>query len=159
MHRILQLLPEIAVGERQNFVRRTVTKAGYDESVAAELLALTGHPEMQFLFAAGGLSEVPIMAPIGELGITISGRIDRLILRANEIIAVDYKTDRNWPSAASAIRPEYLLQMASYQSALKGIHPGQMVRCAILWTAAPALMDIPDPLLAQALVHNGVARP
>ncbi len=159
MHRILQLLPEIAVGEQKSFVHRIVIRAGYDESVALELLALTGHPELQYLFAAGGLSEVPIMASIGELGITISGRIDRLILRASEIVAVDYKTDRNWPSAASAIRPEYLLQMAAYQSALKGIHPGQMVRCAILWTAAPALMDIPDVLLAQMLLHNGVAHP
>jgi hypothetical protein len=33
------------------------------------------------------------------------------------------------------------------------------IRCMILWTAAPILMEIPDIVLEQALDHNPVDRP
>ncbi len=157
-HRILQLLPEIADGERSTFISRTVKAAGHEHALAQELIALAGRPELSELFDSGGLSEVPIRAELEGWDHPISGRIDRLILRPSEILAVDFKTDRSWPSAPGAISPAYLVQMAAYGRALKAIHPGMNVRCAILWTAAPLLMSIPDIVLEQALDHNPVGR-
>jgi ATP-dependent helicase/nuclease subunit A len=158
-HRILQLLPEIAAGDRQAFVGRTVKNAGYDGSVAREIMSLVERPELAEIFESNGLSEVPIRANLADLGGSISGRIDRLILREAEIIAVDFKTDRNWPSTAADVKADYLVQMAAYSKSLKAIHPGTIIRCAILWTAAPQLMDLPDILLEQALDHIRVERP
>ncbi len=159
LHGILQLLPDVPLEKRQEFVRRRVRKAGHDETAAAALLALIERPELRDVFSADGLSEIPIVADIKELGRTISGRIDRLILRQHEIVVVDYKTDRDWPSVPGLIKDHYLLQMAAYGAALRGIYPGTGVRCAFLWTEAPLFMEIPDALLAGALHHNGVAQP
>jgi ATP-dependent helicase/nuclease subunit A len=159
MHRVLQLLPGVAAGERRIFIRNAVIKAGHDEALARELTALAERPELAELFDGDGISEVPIRAELTRQSLSISGRIDRLILREAEILAVDYKTDRGWPPAPAAIKPDYLVQMAAYGIALKAIHPGMKIRCMILWTAAPILMEIPDIVLEQALDHNPVDRP
>ncbi len=158
MHKILQLIPDVPSTKRRDFVQRMVKKAGHDESTARELVTLIEKPDLCDVFSPAGLSEIPIIAEIPKIG-TISGRIDRLILLPDEIIAVDYKTDGDWPSTPELVDPSYLLQMAAYQSALRVIHPGMAVRCAILWTAAPLFMEIPDSLLAQALNHIGVGGP
>lgn len=152
IHRILQLMPDVASDIRPALVGKMVVKAGHEESLGDEILALIQHPELAMLFTADGLSEVPIMADLKAHGLKLSGRIDRLILGKSEITAIDYKTDRNWPDSPDAVKPDYLLQMAAYAAALKAIHPGMTVRCAILWTAAPKLMPIPDMLLEQALL-------
>lgn len=157
MHRILQLLPDVPLGKRQDFVRKMVSNAGHDEGTASEILTLVERPDLGEVFSTEGLSEVPVMAEIKSLGLTISGRIDRLILRPGETVIVDYKTDRDWPREPGFVKPDYLLQMAAYQAALKGVYPGITTRCAILWTAAPCFMVIPDSLLAEALHHNAVA--
>jgi len=159
IHRILQLLPAVPREKHEDFLRRMVSKEGYDEGTAIELATLISRPDLRHIFAAGGLSEVPIVAEIKELGRTISGRIDRLILGDDEIMIVDYKTDHDWPHAPEFVRADYLIQMAAYQAALKDIHPGMAVCCAILWTAAPLFMKLPECLLAQALHQAGVDRP
>ncbi|MGH6906476.1 MAG: double-strand break repair helicase AddA [Aestuariivirga sp.] len=159
IHRILQLLPDVPHAKRRDFVARVVKRAGYEESLATEISRLIERPDIVSLFGSDGLSEIPIMAGIAALGRRISGRIDRLILRPDEISAVDYKTDGDWPLEPASIKPEYLLQMAAYREALKDIHPGMRVRCAILWTEAPILMEIPDSLLDITLHHNSVGPP
>ena len=159
MHKVLQLLPEVPHANRRDFVRRMVKKAGHDDSTITELVTLIERLDIRDVFSADGLSEIPVVAEIKEIGLTITGRIDRLILRQNEIIIVDYKTDREWPAAPELIKSSYLLQMAAYQAALRDMHQGMAVRCAILWTAAPLFMKIPDSLLICELNHNGVPNP
>ena len=160
IHRILQALPEIDPVQRGSAIRRMVAKAGSAPALADELCVLVERPEFSALFGPDGLSEVPIMARVGGGGGTlISGRIDRLILRETEILVVDYKTDRSWPLRPEGVKPDYLAQMAAYAAALRAIHPGFPVRCAILWTSAPQLMEIPDLVLHAALNHNPVGHP
>jgi ATP-dependent helicase/nuclease subunit A len=37
--------------------------------------------------------------------------------------------------------------MSAYRSVLARIYPGKSIRCAILWTAAPALVELPARML------------
>ncbi|MBC8038283.1 MAG: double-strand break repair helicase AddA [Rhizobiales bacterium] len=157
IHRILQLLPNVPPAKRRDFVMGMIIKAGHDETAALRLLALTERSDLRDVFSTGGLSEIPVVGWIKELGRTISGRIDRLIFRQDEIVIVDYKTDRDWPAAPEFIKRSYRLQMAAYRAALRGMHSGTAVRCAILWTAAPLFMEIPDFLLEETLHHKTVA--
>lgn len=159
MHRVLQLLPDVAADGRRAFIARTVSRAGHDEALTRELVALAERPDLAWLFSPDGLSEVPIRADLPGWDRPLSGRIDRLILRGDEITAVDFKTDRIWPTTPALTKADYLVQMAAYYSALKAIHPAVKIRCAILWTAAPLLMELPDIVLQQALDHNPVGRP
>ena len=60
---------------------------------------------------------------------------------------LDYKTDRPAPTTAEAAPDAYVLQMALYRAVLRQIFPNKLVRCALLWTEAPLLVELPDARL------------
>ena len=66
------------------------------------------------------------------------------------VLAVDFKTDPVPPFAEDAVRPEYLAQLGAYRAALSRLYPGRAVSVAILWTAGPRLMRLPDALVDAA---------
>ena len=41
----------------------------------------------------------------------------------------------------------YLAQMAAYRQVLAAIYPGRTIRCCLLWTDGPSLMELPGELL------------
>jgi ATP-dependent helicase/nuclease subunit A len=151
IHRILQLIADVAPDGRAGFLSRIAARYGFGEALAAEVAALIARPHLERLFAPGGLSEVPVVAAVAELGATVSGRIDRLVIDEESVLAVDYKSDRDWPASPDAIRPEYAAQMAAYRAALAALYPGRPIRCAILWTSPALYMELPAPLLDAAL--------
>jgi ATP-dependent helicase/nuclease subunit A len=77
----------------------------------------------------------------------LSGQIDRLLVTAEEVLLVDFKTNRPAPSTPAETPEPYLRQMAAYRAALGRIYPGKTIRSAIIWTEGPRLMALPGPLL------------
>ena len=152
LHRLLQYLPDMAPEAREDYARRAIRREGFDEGLWAELQAVLKAPQFAAFFAPGGLSEVPVAARIRTLGRVISGRIDRLVVNAGEATILDYKTGRNWPETANEADPDHIRQLAAYREAVRQIYPGHIVRAAMLWTAAPKLMEIPSLMLDHALV-------
>jgi len=49
------------------------------------------------------------------------------------------------------IADAYLVQMALYRAVLAQAFPGRAIRCALLWTEAPILMEAPPGALDRAL--------
>ena len=84
---------------------------------------------------------------------TIVGQVDRLVVSDEEILVIDYKTNRPPPIEPSQVASIYLRQMALYRALLRDIFPDTPVRCALLWTDGPHLMPLPDDLLTHALDH------
>jgi ATP-dependent helicase/nuclease subunit A len=86
---------------------------------------------------------------VGELGhgTAIAGQIDRLLVTDEEVLVVDFKTNRPAPRTPAATPQPYLRQMAAYRAALGKIYPGRSIRCALLWTEEPRLMALPEELL------------
>ncbi len=70
------------------------------------------------------------------------------------MLAVDYKTNRPAPGNIEEVSPAYLAQMAAYRAVLTRIYPGRPVRCALLWTDGPRLMELPAVLLDKALASQ-----
>jgi ATP-dependent helicase/nuclease subunit A len=99
-------------------------------------------------------AEAPIVGALPN-GQSISGVIDRLLVRDDEILAIDFKTDRPPPRDAGAIPQGYVNQMAAYAVCLSGAFPGRPVRCALLWTEAPRLMAIPGERVEAAIAALG----
>ena len=95
------------------------------------------------------LREVALSAPLSG-GRILSGAIDRLIVTADEVTAIDYKSNAAVPATADAVPQGYLRQMAAYRHALRLIYPGRAVSTAILWTRARSLMKLPDSALDAA---------
>ena len=65
----------------------------------------------------------------------------------NEVMIVDYKTNRPPPQELQGVAPAYLYQLAAYALALAEIYPGRRLRAALLWTDGPRLMEIPEIIL------------
>ena len=151
IHTLLQWLPEVAPAERRMAGRAWLagTGTGLEPSAQAalldEVLAVLDHPEHAALFGPGSLAEVPVGGLIGER--LLSAQVDRLVVTGEAVTIVDYKTDRPAPSRPEAVPARYLAQMAAYRAALRLIYPGTAVRCALLWSDAPSLMLLPEPLL------------
>ena len=74
-------------------------------------------------------------------------RIDRLAVTDDEVLAIDFKTNRPPPARAEDVSTVYLAQMALYRAALSKIFPGRRIATALVWTEGPRLMRLPEPLL------------
>ena len=148
LHRLFQTLPELIPEVRAAAARRFLSRPGHGldaaarEEMIAEALAVLDHPEFAPLFGPGSRAEVPVVGTVG--GRVLSGQIDRLLVREGEVWIVDYKTNRPPPETVAGVAPAYLRQMACYRAAVRLIYPGHRVRCLLLWSDAPRLMELPE---------------
>jgi ATP-dependent helicase/nuclease subunit A len=55
------------------------------------------------------------------------------------------------PHRIEDIPPAYVGQLALYREVLRLLYPDRHVRAAIVWTAGPALAELPDVVLDGAL--------
>jgi ATP-dependent helicase/nuclease subunit A len=106
-------------------------------------------PEAAVLFAPDTLAEVGVVIP-GPGGTRMTGRIDRLVVGAGEVLVVDIKTDRVPADDPGSVPAGYLAQLGAYQAAIAAAWPDRPVAGALLWTARPALMRINPELTASA---------
>jgi ATP-dependent helicase/nuclease subunit A len=153
IHRLLQSLPERAQRDREAAMARYLAQPafgltqGEQAEIARGVGAILALPELSPLFGQGSRAEVPLVGVVG--GQAIAGQVDRLVVTDEEIIVIDYKTNREPPTDASEIPAIYWRQMAAYAALLREIHPGRPVRCALLWTEGPRLMWLDEATLAH----------
>lgn len=161
VHALLQYLPGLARERRAAAARALLARRGHEldadelDEIARETLAILDAPQFADLFGPDSLAEVPIVARIGEGAARreVSGQIDRLLVRPHEVLIVDFKTNRPPPQRPQDVAPAYIAQLAAYRLALRALYPDKSLRCALLWTAAPRLMAIPEALLEEAERH------
>ncbi len=154
IHRLLQLLPGVDVSARVAAAARFLgtNAAEFSEAERGEMSAATlgvlGHAEFADLFGPNSRAEVPVVGVVrmrvdqGGGEAVLSGQIDRLVVRADHVLIVDYKTHRPAPKTAADAPAQYVRQMAAYRGALAAIYPGRPIRCALLWTDGPRLMEL-----------------
>ena len=155
IHRLLQLLPDLPSGDREAACRAYLARPAHGLSaeeaaaITREVLATLAAPAYADLFGPDSMAEVPVIGTvIGPDGPeVISGQVDRLVVRDDGIMVLDYKTSRPAPDAAEQVAPAYLRQMAAYRAVLRELWPNRPVSCALLWTAIPRLMPLDNRLL------------
>ncbi|KAA9006806.1 double-strand break repair helicase AddA [Histidinibacterium aquaticum] len=148
IHRLLEHLPAHAEEDWPALAETLLPEAPDLLDDAAKVLR---DPALAPIFAPGTLAEVPITAEIEGAG-RIHGAIDRLVV-GDEILAVDFKTNRAVPETPDQVPEGLLRQMGAYAAALARIYPDKPIRTAILWTAAPRLMELPPPIVMAALLR------
>ena len=155
IHRLLERLPELPEADRAGAAARWLERAAHGldaggrDEIAQAALAVLADPQWATVFGPDSLPEVPIAATVGER--VVAGTIDRLVLGADAIRIVDFKTARRPPADLSEVPLGYVRQMAAYAAALRAIHPAQRIEAALLYTHAPRLIAIPQALLEA---HN-----
>ena len=151
VHRLLQILPEMAPETRVRAAERFLARRVHDleqadqDALAAEVLAVLGNPDFADLFGPYSRAEVPIVGRIGDY--VVAGQVDRLCVTSEAVQIVDYKTNRPPPRDSRDVATIYLRQMAAYRAVLQEIYPLLTIHCALLWTDGPRLMQISDALL------------
>ena len=155
IHGLLQTLPDIPIAERETVAHRYLKRAtDLTEAEIAEMQSVTirtlEHPDFHEIFAPGGRSEAAIVGalPGGQL---VNGRVDRLIIQSDQVLIIDYKTDRPAPDSADAVEEAYWVQMAAYRAVLQSLYPNRTVRCALLYTDGPRLIELSGAEMSESL--------
>jgi ATP-dependent helicase/nuclease subunit A len=146
-HKLLQYLPELPPEKREQAAASFLEKQGRDlpeevlKGIAGETLAVLENPEFAPLFAPGSFAEVPVtgLLPPGKI---VSGQIDRLAVTEDEVLIVDYKTNRPPPALEKDIPQIYRRQMQSYREVISQVYPSRKIRCFLLWTDGAVLMEL-----------------
>ena len=148
IHRLLQSLPDMDGARRANAASRFLANPRHhltpeqQKEIQSEVLNLFQRPDFAPLFGPGSRAEVPLTGQAE--GHVIAGQVDRLCLHGDEAWIVDYKTSRPPPATAAEAPLAYRRQLDAYRVALQDIYPGKVVRCFLLWTYGPQLMELPE---------------
>jgi ATP-dependent helicase/nuclease subunit A len=158
VHRLLQALPALPPDRRAEAARKSFARTkDFDDAerdrLIDEVLAIIDDARFASLFGAGSCAEVPIVGTLSyEKNRTkVSGQIDRLAVTGTEVLIADYKSDRLVPPRVEDIAPNYVRQLALYRTVLQTIYPNHAMRAALIWTAGPALMELPAAMLDATL--------
>lgn len=148
-HTLLQFLPNLEQGQRESAGRNYLAthaqgfSADICEDILHEALRVMSSSEFADIFSPQAQAEVSLSGhlPSGRL---ISGQVDRLLVRDQDVLIIDYKTNRPQPIDQKDVPKIYFDQMRAYKQALEKIYPDKKVRCALLWTYGPLLMELDD---------------
>ncbi|MFN3746196.1 MAG: double-strand break repair helicase AddA [Hyphomicrobiaceae bacterium] len=167
-HALLQYLPTCPqVGWKRAAaafleVRGHALPARVRASIAQETLAVLSDPTFAPVFGPRSRAEVAIVAEIAppngtSAPLRIAGQIDRLVDMGDEVLIVDYKTNRPPPRDLGEVPRAYVQQLAAYRLAVQRVFGISKVRAALLWTEGPRLMELPVDALEQ--VHDELFTP
>ena len=152
-HTLLARLPQLPPDERHAVAIAFARQSGFDEALAEEVLAVIRHPEFSAAFGPDSQAEVAFQAALPQFGeqAQVAGRIDRLAVTADEVLILDYKTNRPPPAREDDVDPVYLTQMALYRDGAAQIFPGRRIVCGLIWTDGPSLLRLSDQLLDRQI--------
>ncbi|MDX9689935.1 MAG: double-strand break repair helicase AddA [Alphaproteobacteria bacterium] len=146
IHRLLQSLPDIETARRERVAQTYLANPSHllnqesQTEIKEEVLRLISDKRFAPLFGPNSRAEQPLIGRSGNR--LIAGQVDRLAFVGNEVWIVDYKTNRPPPLLSSGIPAPYRAQMEAYRTVLRAIYPNRTVRCFLLWTYTPQMMEV-----------------
>uniref|UniRef100_A0A0N4ZLL7 PDDEXK_1 domain-containing protein n=1 Tax=Parastrongyloides trichosuri TaxID=131310 RepID=A0A0N4ZLL7_PARTI len=138
IHRLLERLPDIAGPDRPDAaVRMLARERDLSDEQRAEMIAaafaVLDDARFAPVFGPGSRAEVAVTGTAPDLppGVSISGRIDRLVVTSQRVLVVDFKSNRPAPDRVEDADPAYVLQMAIYAAVLRRLYPDRAVEAAL----------------------------
>ncbi len=114
--------------------REIICNEAYE--ILAKYLSSDLYKHLQSLRVVG--REVPFL--LEEKGQIISGRIDVIFETGNEILIIDYKTDRSIDE--SGLVAEYKPQLEIYSRAIAKAFPNRKIKKALVWLPQAKLLEV-----------------
>jgi len=152
LHDLFERLPSLPVERREAAATGWLAGAAPDlaetarTAIVADACGIIADPAYADLFGPEALAEAPIAAVV--VGEVVAGTVDRLLVTDERVLVVDFKTGRRVPADAASAPEHHLRQMAAYVAALEVVFPGRRVEAALLYTAGPLLLALPDAVVA-----------
>ena len=146
IHQLLERLPAVDLearpGAAERWLERSagVADARVRKDIVTQVCGILSEPRFAPLFGPGSLGEAPLAATLPD-GRVIAGTVDRLLVEADRVRVIDYKTGRV-PATEADIPNAHRAQMHAYAEALQVIFPGRRVSASLLYTAGPKLIDV-----------------
>jgi ATP-dependent helicase/nuclease subunit A len=162
VHRLMQSLPDIPLARRTDAANRFLANAAADfpaaerAEIARQVLAILSDASFAEIFAPGSRAEVPIVGRIDRARaepVAVSGQVDRLSVGEDAILIADYKSDGVVPARLDDVPKPYVAQLALYRALLARLYPEKTVRAALLFTAGPRLIEVPETAMDAALAR------
>lgn len=147
-HRLLQLLPDLPLDRRRSAALTFLKRPSHElpdtivDEILEETMKVLENDDFSAIFGPASLAEIPVSGLLHGTRL-ISGQIDRLLVTQDEILIIDYKTNRPPPQNVTSVPAVYVRQMSAYADTLRAIYPGRKVRAALLWTDGARLMEVP----------------
>lgn len=140
VHTLLEILPRYPAADRESVAKKLTAGLNGGGELAARVLALLDAPLAAGLFTPDSLAEVPVSGVIDNR--VVNGKIDRMSVSDGEVRLIDYKSGRAVPENVNKTPAAYVAQMAAYKKLIGQIYPDKAVRCFLLWTEKPELVEI-----------------
>ena len=146
IHKLLQFLPDVHTHDLSAIILNFLDKNAPDFSdkekqrIVEEVSLLLKNESFAKVFGANSKAEVPLMGEVD--GKIIAGQIDRLVVCENEVLIIDFKTNRPAAQKLSDVPLAYLKQLRAYQQLCAKIYPDKVIKAFILWTDTAKLMPI-----------------
>jgi ATP-dependent helicase/nuclease subunit A len=162
IHRLMQSLPEVELGQREATARRFLQRSGQEftpseqDALRKQVSAVLSDSRFTALFAGGSRGEVPIVGRIQRAvgaPLTVSGQVDRLVITPKAVLIADYKTNRPAPKRLNDVPPAYITQLALYRAVLATLYPERTIRAALIWTDVPDLMELSAEAMDAAVAR------
>jgi ATP-dependent helicase/nuclease subunit A len=151
VHELLARLPEIAIENRRDIALAyaRAKEVADAEALVNETLAVLDDPQFAAAFGRGSQAEAGLVAELPELGkgSRVNGRIDRLAVTDEQVLILDFKTNRPAPRSEAEVPQVYLAQMALYRAAAARIFKGRRIVCGLVFTDGPRLLQLSDGVL------------
>jgi ATP-dependent helicase/nuclease subunit A len=148
LHLLFERLPGVAPAQRMAAAETWLEVSGgvgdgdLRTSFATTVCNIVQDPEFTDVFGAGSFAEAPIAAVLAD-GRVIAGTVDRLLVEAERVRVIDFKTGAFVPATVDEVPAAHRSQMAAYAEALRVIFPGRAVEAALLYTSGPKIIALP----------------
>lgn len=159
IHRLMQVLPDLAPERRLETARQYLAQPAHDltkvaqDEIVTEVMRVLNDNAFKEIFGSSSMAEVPITGLIRPDRL-VSGQIDRILIGENDILVIDYKTNRPPPKTRGDVPEIYVRQLQTYVDTLRAIYPKHVIRAALLWTSEARLMEIISTAPAPKQEHG-----
>ncbi|MEM8840118.1 MAG: 3'-5' exonuclease, partial [Pseudomonadota bacterium] len=160
MHTLLERLPELSEDQRRSAAERYLndqaptTLATTKDRMIEEVINVLKNPRTAPIFQeVSSRAEVAISGQLVLNGrsVDVNAVIDRLIVSAETVHIVDFKTNRSVPSRPRDVPSAYTRQLAIYRALVRRLYPDHSVTASLLWTRTADLMTLDDAALDAAI--------
>jgi ATP-dependent helicase/nuclease subunit A len=147
-HKLLQILPNVHIDRRQKNAEKYVAQSAHNlsknvqQSIVSEVMKILNHPDFAPIFGKNSIAEAPVTGLLNG-NILVSGQIDRLLVSDDEILIIDYKSNRPPPTDVKDVPRIYFNQMKAYADLMRSIYPNRTIKTALIWTDGCRLMELP----------------
>jgi ATP-dependent helicase/nuclease subunit A len=160
VHKLFEVLPEIEPERRREAAERLLSREpdltpDQRTEMIEAAFAVLDDKRFAEVFGPGSRAEAAVAGTAPDLpeGLSISGRLDRLVISPERVLVADYKTNRPAPERIEDADPAYLEQMAVYVAVLRALYSDRPVEAALIWTDGPRLMPLPRDVIEDTLAR------